>query len=84
MHRFFSLLFILNLSNALKWAFWKRRDYLVERAGVRIRQRTLGSPRFRLIDVAMSDDDDEQHVAMQQSLKDDKRPVRLTHEDFNL
>jgi hypothetical protein len=79
MHRAVTFVVVLFITNALgiKWDFWtSSRDKTTFKPG-KPRVKTLGSPRIRLIDLAMSDDEDQQ-----QSIKNDGQPVRYTHEDI--
>lgn len=74
---FVVFLFLANVMG-FSWNFWASSRGKTTYKPMKPRIKTLGSPRIRLIDLAMSDDDDQQ----QPSLKNDGRPVRYTHEDI--
>lgn len=79
MHKVATFVVFLFFANALgiKWNFWASSREKTTYKPAKPRVKTLGSPRIRLIDFAMSDDEDQQ-----QSVKNDGRPVRYTHEDI--
>lgn len=74
---FVVLLFFAN-AMAIKFNFWSSSRDQTTYKPTKPRMKSLGSPRIRLIDLVMSDDEDQQ----QPSLNNDGRPVRYTHEDI--